>query len=240
MLEGWVKNGDIRIHYIDNTGPSTEPPLVIIPGLTETGEEYEDILRALAPRRALVITMRGRGRSDAPEMGYTLEDHVTDIESVINHIHIENFVLFGFHRGVVYALGFAMENLSRLKGLIIGDYPAVETDLPKGWANLLVQKTGRTALTHMTLDTLKAIEHDSHEQPFWKQLGHVNCPVLVLRGSQEGIGLTEEGAKEYLRSVPGARVKTITDGSSGSFNLESQELLPTLKQFFEEAKKCRN
>ncbi|WP_158553419.1 alpha/beta fold hydrolase [Peribacillus saganii] len=120
MLQGWVKNGDIRIHYLDNTGTSEkDTPLVIIPGLTEADDDYEEMIRELLPRRTVVITLRGRGQSEAPSEGHTLADHVSDVESVINNIVIDSFILFGYSRGVSYALGYAIRNRERIRGSLL-------------------------------------------------------------------------------------------------------------------------
>jgi pimeloyl-ACP methyl ester carboxylesterase len=236
MIEGWVRNKDLRIHYIDNTGPSAETPLIIIPGLTETGREYIGIIKALQPRRALVVTMRGRGESDTPESGYSLEDHVSDIKSVVDHIDIENFVLFGFSRGVSYALGYAVKHPERLSGMIVGDYPAIQADFPEGWANLVVEKSKGAALSNMTIDTLKEIEKDSREVHFLPALKHLNCPVLILRGSNEDTGLSEEAALQYLRCVPDSRVKVIQEEGNGRLYLQSEKLVKTIEQFFNKVK----
>lgn len=239
MIEGWVKNGDIRIHYLDNTGPSKETtPLVIIPGIAETGEEYEDLIQALLPRRALVVTMRGRGQSDAPESGFTLEHHVSDIEVVVNRITIDKFAIFGYGRGVAYALGYAVAHVDRINGLIIGNYPAMQKDLPEGWSDFFLKSTNRRVLESMTLETLKGIEKDSANVDFLKHLRKIDCPVLILQGSEEGVGLSEDGAKDYLRAMPDARVRIIDPDKPGSTNPKSAEFAETLKKFFQETKNC--
>ena len=55
-------------------------------------------------------------------MGYTLEDHISDIDAVIKHLGLKEFILFGYSRGVSYTIGYAIQNASLLKGLIIGDF----------------------------------------------------------------------------------------------------------------------
>ena len=236
MIEGWIKNGDVRIHYFDNTGSSASAtPLVIIPGLAETGEEYEDLIQALLPRRAIVITMRGRGRSDTPESGYTLEDHVSDIEKVMDHITVDKFAMFGYGRGVAYALAYALSHLSNIKGLIIGDYPAMQTDHPEGWTEFFKSASKNRLLDNMDADTLKEIEKDAREVDFIKHLKKIDCPVLVLQGSGE-YGLTEEGAKDYLRAMPDARVKVLD--SEQSAVPTSPEFAETLEGFFKATRDC--
>ncbi|MBT2760598.1 alpha/beta hydrolase, partial [Paenibacillus sp. ISL-20] len=81
-------------------------PLLICPGLSETAEEYQDLLEYLMPRRCIVLSFRGRGQSGTPPNGYDLKDHVTDIESVVKSTGITPFHLYAFSRGVSYALEY--------------------------------------------------------------------------------------------------------------------------------------
>jgi pimeloyl-ACP methyl ester carboxylesterase len=234
MLEGWVRNGDVRIHYLDNTGSSNENiPLVMVPGLAETGEDYSDILEALLPRRVIVITMRGRGQSDTPHHGYTLRDHAEDISSVINHVDIGKFVLFGYGAGVIYSLRYAADHMRQISGIIIGDYPAVSLDFQEGWSEFFAKIPGRhgNVLDRMTMETLKEIEKDSEEVSFLEDLKNMDFPVLILRSSSGKAGLTEEGAKEYLAAVPDGRIRILDEDGEEPV---AEEFVKTLDDFFQE------
>ncbi|WP_180954172.1 alpha/beta fold hydrolase [Bacillus sp. M6-12] len=238
MLQGWVRNGDIRIHYLDNTGTSEkETPLVIIPGLTEADDDYEEMIQELLPRRTIVITLRGRGQSDAPKEGYTLEDHVSDIEAVINNIIIDHFILFGYSRGVSYALAYAIENRGRVKGLIIGDYPAVHTNLRPGWADFftgLPDWKGKSVLERVNKETLERIEAESEEIHFKEQLKKLDCPFLIIRGGLDGAALTEEGVRDYMDAVPNARVRVFEKADHNLFTPDSGQMVHTFQEFFQE------
>ncbi|WP_108671814.1 alpha/beta fold hydrolase [Peribacillus acanthi] len=236
MIQGWVKNGDVKIHYLDNTSVEEQYiPLIIIPGLAESAEDYEEMIQSLLPRRAVVISLRGRGQSDQPTEGYTLEDHVGDIESVIDAITIDKFVMFGFSRGVSYTLGYAVKHPERIKGLIIGDYPAVHTDLKEGWAEFfasLPDWRGVPILQRMSLQTLKSIERESKETSFWEGMQNLKCPLLVIRGGMDGSALSEESVKEYLAYVPEARVEVMEHSNHDLFTHESKKLMNTIQEFF--------
>lgn len=131
----YVNNKDVRIHYYDSLEKSDEKltPLIVCPGLSETAEEYLDLLEAVFPRRCILLSFRGRGGSDTPESGYNLEEHVSDIESVVRDSGIESFHLFGYSRGVAYALGYARKYKEQIKSLILGDYPPEHRAMPKDW-----------------------------------------------------------------------------------------------------------
>jgi pimeloyl-ACP methyl ester carboxylesterase len=93
---------------------------------------YVREIQSLMPRRCIAVSLRARGKSDAPETGYTFEDHVSDIDSVIHHSELKNYCIIAYSMGVPYAIEHAARNTSKVKGLVIGDYkaraPAIKRD----------------------------------------------------------------------------------------------------------------
>lgn len=75
-----------------------------MPGLSEPAGEYTELMGRLLPRRCVAISPRGRGRSDAPASGYTLDDHAGDVLAVARQATLPRCVLVAFSRGVPYAI----------------------------------------------------------------------------------------------------------------------------------------
>ncbi|MBN6189026.1 hypothetical protein JQN58_19410 [Aneurinibacillus sp. BA2021] len=72
MREGWANNQHVRLHYVEHGIEKNEQPaLVICPGLSEPAENYLPLLTALTDRRGIALSFRGRGKSDAPDTGYS-------------------------------------------------------------------------------------------------------------------------------------------------------------------------
>src|SRR5438477_12276680 len=93
----WAANGKVRLHYLDTgTDGGTALPVLFVPGVSDTAEEYADVVEFFQPRRALVMDLRGRGRSDAPEEGYTFAELVGDVEAVVAAAAIERLHLMTF------------------------------------------------------------------------------------------------------------------------------------------------
>lgn len=63
------------------------------------------------------MSLRGLGKSDSPINGFTLNDHVQDINAVILHSQVKNYCLMAYSMGVPYPIKYASTN-SNLKGLI--------------------------------------------------------------------------------------------------------------------------
>lgn len=68
----FIDHHGVRLHAAETgTADNGLTPLVIIPGLYESAADYLPIMERLAPRRCVVITLRGRGESDTPSSRIT-------------------------------------------------------------------------------------------------------------------------------------------------------------------------
>lgn len=118
-------NTDINIHYIETNDHVTDSlPLVYIPGALGTAEQFIKEMKSLFPRHCISISLRGIGKSDAPLKGYTFEENLLDITSVIKKSELNAYYLMAYSMGVPYAIQYAATNPSEVKGLILCDYPA--------------------------------------------------------------------------------------------------------------------
>lgn len=186
LLSSKAKNNSVMIHYYDSFNKMNEylAPLIVCPGLSETAEEYIDLLEAVLPRRCIVFSFRGRGKSDTPNIGYNLSDHVSDIHAVVRHTGIKDFHLFGYSRGVSYALGYAQNNRDRLKSMILGDYPpehrAMAPDWPEVYINNYLIPDNRSEYIRP-----KAVLGIQRESSQIRLEDNLEIPVLVARGLLE-------------------------------------------------------
>ena len=123
--ENWINNIDVRLHFLSNRDvDETMTPVVFVPGAFGSAELYQNEFKSLAPRPCFAMSLRGRGKSDAPQTGYTLHDHAQDIEAVISHLSQPKYVLVAFSMGVPYAVQFCLNTTQKPVGLIIVDYQA--------------------------------------------------------------------------------------------------------------------
>lgn len=129
-----ASNGKIAIHYLISNEQDTSVPLLICPGLSETAEEYVELMTYLSPRKCVVLSFRGRGQSDTPESGYDLQSHVSDIAAVVADAQLNRFHLYANSRGVAYALGYMEKDSSGVMSVILQEYPAEHRAMPEGWA----------------------------------------------------------------------------------------------------------
>ncbi|CAM3923954.1 alpha/beta hydrolase [Paenibacillus alkaliterrae] len=232
FFSGIVANQGVNIHYLDSIHHSDPQlaPLIICPGLSETAEEYEDLLRYLLPRRAIAISFRGRGKSDTPVTNYNLTDHVEDLATVIQETGLKSFHLMGNSRGVSYALGYAQTNESRLLSLIVLDYPAEHKQMSVEWAedyiNHYVIPTGR--IKHIRQQAVKGIQRDSTTILLNAKL---DLPVLVIRGLLAGSLISDAELNHYKHIYNNLTIREFAESAHDIQASEKQELYRVIKEF---------
>jgi pimeloyl-ACP methyl ester carboxylesterase len=213
------------IHYYDSIEKSDETliPLVVCPGLSETAEEYVDLLEAISPRRCILLSFRGRGKSDTPDSGYNLDNHVSDIASVIQDAGIELFHLFGYSRGVAYVLGYAQRHTEQIKSVILGDYPPEHRAMPQEWAddyinNYLIpyDRTG-----NIRPNAVLGIQRESSQISLES---HLSMNVLVARGQLKESLITDIDLGRYKKMCNKLSFK--------EYSLSGHDIKETEKELF--------
>jgi pimeloyl-ACP methyl ester carboxylesterase len=196
MLDRWVDNKGVNIHYLDNESQALLTPLVYVPGMLGTAEQFTDEMEVLRPRRCISMSLRGRGKSDIPKNGYSLIDHASDIKAVIKNCKLQEYIVMAYSMGVPYALECASQHSMSIKALILLDYPARLPQISQDWKTNIVNRFGT-----WTEPFAEAIQNESVELELWDRLEKINCPILVIRGGKDGARINEEYAKKYEESV---------------------------------------
>jgi len=96
--------------------------LLAVHGLTANCRCWNPIAGALTPRHRLsAMDLRGRGRSDKPASGYSIDIHAGDILALLDHLGMKEVVLLGHSLGAFISLVFAARNPSRVSRLVLVD-----------------------------------------------------------------------------------------------------------------------
>lgn len=223
----------VRIHYMDSrNGDSSLTPMLICPGLSETAEEYTELLAYLWPRRCVVLSFRGRGQSSTPSTGYDLQDHVLDIESVVESARLDRFHLFSYSRGVSYALGYARMHADRLATVLVQDYPAQHKQMPQGWADEYINDYlipyGRTG--NIRPEAVRGIQRESRQMDLQTPL---QVRLLVLMGLLEGSLVTDEDVEIYQTMSPATQIRGFQFSGHCIRGAEKPLLFETIKNFLQ-------
>jgi len=112
---------DLTLHLLEWSTAGI--PLLFVHGFSNEAHIWDDFVPALAPYYAVrALDWRGHGDSDwHPDAAYDWDDHLRDLEAVVEHLGFERFVLCGHSLGGRISLLYAGRRPERLAGLVIVD-----------------------------------------------------------------------------------------------------------------------
>lgn len=238
IVENYADNNNVNIHYIDNCiTNSNKDTLVICPGLSECCEDYIKILETINDRRIISISFRGRGKSDKPSNGYSLNNHIEDINAVVGELGLEKFSMMGYSRGVSYLLGYAILFPDKISSLIIGEYPAIHKKMHNGWAKESMDFYNKYCSDiSITYEVLKEIELESNDVDFREDLKKIKCKSLIIRGDLDGALLSKEELIDYVNYLGSnsIRIESLENSSHDIFTCDFDNVLKIIREFLDE------
>jgi pimeloyl-ACP methyl ester carboxylesterase len=212
MKSYFVHNGPVKIHVLESGAASSKTPsLLVITGIWEPAERAIPILSGVTSH-VVTLSLRGRGLSSTPEIGYGLEDHLSDIEAVAKHCKLQSYCVLGFSRGASYALGWSLQNQQDMSGLIIGDQPPVHNklspELVEFWAG--IEYLGVPILNFMRRTAIEGLCKDAEQIDFSAQLSQLKIPVALFIGrnkeSKIPSNISDETLQLYKKDLPSCEV----------------------------------
>lgn len=209
--EQFVVNGGTRIRYLDSgVGGDSRLPLIFSPGITDFADDYLPMFDLITDRRLLVVEMRGRGGSDAPQADYSARAQAGDLAAVVDDSGLTRFHLMTFSRGTTPAIELAMSDPGRVVTLSIGDYRAAEIGLPASFVEQQWSSRWRGVPIpdRVQRHVLEGIQAASVDRPLWDEVADLDVPVLVARGDCGGL-VDDRTCEAYRRLIPGVEIVTI-------------------------------
>jgi 3-oxoadipate enol-lactonase len=118
------------------------PPLLFVHGFPLDHTQWERQLLGLTGWRAIAPDLRGAGRSDVPDQGYSMARYADDLAAVLDAVQAKEAVCCGFSMGGYVLFELWRRHPGRVRALILCDTRA-EADTPVG-------KRGRDELSELT------------------------------------------------------------------------------------------
>ncbi len=122
----------LALHALDYGDPrSPRLPVVCLPGLSRTAEDFTPLATALAKeRRVLALDLRGRGRSgyDRDPKNYKIAVETDDVIAVMTALAVGPAIFVGTSRGGLVTMTLATKRLDLIAGAVLNDIgPVVDT-----------------------------------------------------------------------------------------------------------------
>ncbi|MGA7707568.1 MAG: alpha/beta hydrolase, partial [Acidobacteriaceae bacterium] len=221
----YVHVGSYRVHYFVG-GRGT--PLLLVHGLGARSEDWTAEMPAYAKNgfRVYAIDLLGCGRTDRPDIAYTIGEQVELIQEFLTAVHVEKADVIGWSMGGWIATEFALQHPQRVNRLVAMDSAGLKfkTELtPNILEPNTVPQLERLELVLMAhryyipgfvqRDLLRTMQ--SHrwvvdrtlqsllreEGDFAGKLGELQMPVLLVWGQQDEL-LPPSVGRQMHDSIP--------------------------------------
>jgi N-formylmaleamate deformylase len=222
-------DGPVRLHHLEY-GDDDGGPLVIVPGITTPAAMLEFISTDLArDHRVVTLDIRGRGSSDKPADGFTLDDYADDVAAVVQALGLQRPALVGHSMGARIAAATAVRYPDLAGPLVLADPPLTgpgrgeyPMSLEAFMNQLAAAKTGagveslrgyfptlteeQLAVRAQWLPTcdetaVRETWLNFHREDFHQLLAQLTPPVLFMYGAQSPV-VTESSLAEVRETAP--------------------------------------
>lgn len=98
------------------------PPLVLISGYTTDMSAWDSIRHQLAKHFHLILVdNRGAGRSDSPDIPYSIEMMAEDIRALMDFLHLQSVYILGHSMGTAIAQTLAIKYSEAIEKMVLAN-----------------------------------------------------------------------------------------------------------------------
>lgn len=218
--ECFVNNAGVNISYYKINEEAGGSPLIIIPGITNSANEVIAAFSEDLPIYHVVISLRGRGKSDSPESNYSLDDQASDITAVIAAENLDGCFLFGYSVGTGIAIRAAFLNKDKILGLFLGDFPPFYPPLDKSWGSQVI----RGNKLQITKTAVEGLVKDAKYIDLSDDVNSLECFVVALKATEENAAIRTNDVEGLKRKCPNVQIIELEDTGHDMF-LDNPELV---------------
>ena len=144
----------LQIHYLD-WGNAGKQPLILLHGIARVAHTFDHVAPHFAKNYHVVaVDMRGHGDSGwHPQGAYLVEDYTSDIEALIEHLGLQDIVLWGASTGGRVAQMIAGRHPEWVSAVIVED---VGPERPAAISNRRGDRMAKEANGWASVDELLA------------------------------------------------------------------------------------
>lgn len=228
----------VTLHYQLIGAPAGRPVIVFSNSLGTDFRIWRDVIVRLAGDFAIVTyDKRGHGLSDVGEAPYSMDDHVGDLEALLDHLEVRNAVICGVSVGGMIAQGLYARRRDLVRALILSDTaPKIGTEEMWNARIEAIEDGGiasisepilerwfvqdfrradnpefagyRNMLTRTPTDGYTGTCAAIRDADYTEQAKQIGVPTLCVVGEEDG-STPPELVLDMARSIPGANYETI-------------------------------
>ncbi|MGO8951048.1 MAG: alpha/beta fold hydrolase [Ktedonobacterales bacterium] len=211
-----VAVNDIHIYY-EIHGQGLSEPLVFIGGLAIDISRYQWLTEALAEHyQVLVFDNRGAGRSDKPDIPYSIAMMADDTYGLLDTLGITKANILGLSLGGRIALELTLKHPELVQSLIL---VSTSAKVPPSLRRRLLMRTllrmsrvigSRRRYPQPYYAAIRQLEASS-DYDATSRLSQIRVPTLILHGKQDRTA-PYQLAEEMQSRIPGSRLIAFDGG----------------------------
>lgn len=233
--EKWATFDGNKIRYYDVGDAKAKRALVFIHGWTCNADFWKESLNAFPQYRVIALDLPGHGKSDKPEVNYTMEYFARGVDAVLRQAKVNRAVLVGHSMGTPVARQFyklfpertlaivvvdmpllpfgAEEDMNKFADSVIGNYPESAAQFVDGMLSLVKDPDKRSFIRRSMLAAPKHVAVSAMTQIFvpsvWAK-DAINVPVLAIIAKTPMWNPTRD---DFVQIAPKAEFQLWTDVS---------------------------
>jgi len=210
-------------------------PLVVIPGLSIDVTALEKIVSELSKNyQVIAFDNRGAGRSDKPDIPYTIDMMADDTSGLLNELKIERAHVMGISMGGRIAIALTLMHPELVRSLILVSTSAKASNtLSRRLIFLLLEIPRRIgALLKKYPQPNYAYQHQrkaSQNYDATARLNEIHVPTLILQGEKDRLA-PYVLAEQMHTEIAGSKVVSFSGGHMFFF-WRQKEFLEAVENF---------
>ncbi|OHV90654.1 3-oxoadipate enol-lactonase [Mesorhizobium sp. ORS 3428] len=238
----FVNIGGVTLHHRTIEATGTSPPIIFINSLGTDFRIWDEIVARLGGEMPLLLyDKRGHGLSDLGAGVRSIDDHVDDLVTLIDHFGFDKVVVFGLSVGGMVAQGLYARRPELVEALILSD-TAHKIGTAESWNTRIatIERDGIEAIADGVLKTWFTPDFHSaraaelagcrnmltrqalpgylgtcmavRDADFTEAARRIRVPTLCIVGDQDG-STPPELVRSLAELIPGARFEVIRNAA---------------------------
>lgn len=250
----------VTIHYQTIGAPAGKPVIVFSNSLGCDFRIWRDVIVRLAGDYAIVTyDKRGHGLSDSGVPPYAMDDHVSDLEALLDHLEIGKAIICGLSVGGMIAQGIYARRPDRVRALILcntapkigdevswnarikaveeGGIAAIADTILERWFTPGFRRPGNpefsgyyNMLTRTPVEGYTGTAAAIRDADYTREAGLIGVPALCVAGDQDG-STPPDLVLQMAKLIPAANYELIA-GAGHLPCVEQPEMLANVMRAF--------